>query len=80
MSEKMRHAIETRGKMDNQVILEQDSFLVAEDVRTLRTPSPPPRPAPIEPPHPDYFTINQLMALYAQVGSTFQIHTVSLYN
>ncbi|XP_067937009.1 sperm flagellar protein 2-like [Watersipora subatra] len=66
MSEKMRHAVESRSTIKEQIKLVQEDFLIAEDVKTLRSPSPPARPDPVEYPQAEYFTVNQLMSLYTQ--------------
>ena len=42
--------------------------LIFKDLKVLRTPSPVPRPPPIESAYPDTFTVDQIMNLYQQVG------------
>lgn len=66
MSEIARHAIEARERIAKQLLLQQEDFLVAEDVKTVRTPSPKQRPQPAELPHPEYFSVDQLLSLYTQ--------------
>ncbi|XP_013409132.1 sperm flagellar protein 2 isoform X2 [Lingula anatina] len=68
-SEVMRHAIESGQKLTTEIEIFQDEFVVVEDIKTVRTPSPPVRPEPMEQPQPDQFTVAQTNTLYNQFMS-----------
>ncbi|CAG5136743.1 unnamed protein product, partial [Candidula unifasciata] len=63
----LRNAIELGQKMKNEIILEIDNFILDEDLKVLKTPSPEPPPTPVEQPMIDQFTVNQLGHLYHQL-------------
>lgn len=69
MSEVIRNAIETRQKLKDQVILQQEDFLVDADHQMLKSPSPPPTPVLVERVMPDHFTVHQLFGLYKQFSA-----------
>ncbi|KAK7503972.1 hypothetical protein BaRGS_00004704, partial [Batillaria attramentaria] len=66
MSEVMRHAIEDARRIKEEVILQQDDFLIDSDYKVLKSPSPQPEPQKQEPVMPDHFTVKQLYNLYKQ--------------
>ncbi|KAL8590470.1 hypothetical protein ACOMHN_011683 [Nucella lapillus] len=69
MSEVMRHAVESRQKLKEQLILQQDDFFVDMDHAVLKSPSPPPIPEPTEQVMADYFTVEQLYTFYQQFSA-----------
>ncbi|XP_070194777.1 sperm flagellar protein 2-like isoform X3 [Littorina saxatilis] len=69
MSEVMRHAIEEARRLKEQVILQQEDFLVDSDHHVLKSPSPPPAPEMVEAVMSEHFTVNQLYNLYQQFSS-----------
>nr|KAG5711746.1 hypothetical protein BaRGS_023510 [Batillaria attramentaria] len=69
MSEVMRHAIEDARRIKEEVILQQDDFLIDSDYKVLKSPSPQPEPQKQEPVMPDHFTVKQLYNLYKQFSS-----------
>uniref|UniRef100_X1Z7B7 Calponin-homology (CH) domain-containing protein n=1 Tax=Capitella teleta TaxID=283909 RepID=X1Z7B7_CAPTE len=66
LSEVARNAVEAGTTIKEEFILTQDDFLVSEDIKVLRTPSPPARPLPAEPILVDCFTVDQIMSIYKQ--------------
>ncbi|KAK3767112.1 hypothetical protein RRG08_017986 [Elysia crispata] len=70
LSEIVRNAIESRQKIKEEILLDQDNFILDEDLKVLKTPSPLPPPEPVEQPMPDHFTVAQLTTLYQQFVAT----------
>ncbi|CAF5137768.1 unnamed protein product, partial [Rotaria magnacalcarata] len=66
MAKIIRYAIESKEKIEQQLVLDRYSFYIAEDVIVAPPPIPPPRPLPLEEAIPDLFTIDQLRELYKQ--------------
>ncbi|XP_066298432.1 sperm flagellar protein 2-like isoform X6 [Branchiostoma lanceolatum] len=62
----VRDAIEHREKVQQELVLYQEDFQIDEERKVFRTPSPPPRPDPVEQPQPDVYTIIQLKNLFNQ--------------
>lgn len=69
MSEIIRHAIESKTKIKQELVLKQEEFLLNEDLAVLKTPTPPPPEKEVEVPMQETFTVAQLMNLFAQVGN-----------
>ena len=53
-------------------------MLLVQDLRILRTPSPEPRPEPIEPVKPDFFTVDQILNIYEQFALTAPTGVLSM--
>lgn len=70
MSEIVRHAIENKIKIKQELVLKQQDFLLNEDLVVLKTPTPPPPEKEVETATPDCFTVAQLMNLYSQFATT----------
>ncbi|GFR65233.1 sperm flagellar 2, partial [Elysia marginata] len=70
LSEIVRNAIENRQKIKEEILLDQDNFILDEDLKVLKTPSPLPPPEPVEQPMGDHFTVAQLTTLYQQFTAT----------
>lgn len=70
MSEVVRRAIEEGKRLKEQIILQQDDFLVDCDLAVLKSPSPVPIPQKKEDVMHDHFTVRQLFNLYQQFSST----------
>ncbi|XP_053393746.1 sperm flagellar protein 2-like isoform X2 [Mercenaria mercenaria] len=70
MSEIVRNAIENKTKIKQQLVLQQQDFLLNEDLAVLKTPTPLPPEKEIEIPTSDCFTVAQLMNLYSQFATT----------
>ncbi|XP_071954486.1 sperm flagellar protein 2-like isoform X2 [Antedon mediterranea] len=66
MCDLYHRAIEKREKIQQELILFQDDFLVNKEVKVFRTPSPPPRPSPREYDLPDQYTVEEIRMLLAQ--------------
>jgi hypothetical protein len=66
LSSYIKHCIENRLKIKQELILQQDEFIIDADVIVMRTPSPPPRPHPVEPISSEYFTIDSLRIMLRQ--------------
>ncbi|GFO03102.1 sperm flagellar protein 2, partial [Plakobranchus ocellatus] len=77
MSLVMRNAIENRQKIKEEILLDQDNFILDEDLRVLKTPSPVPPPEPVELPMTDQFTVAQLTILYNQLRATAPTGVIS---
>lgn len=73
MSEVMRNAIENKQKVNQELLLQQEDFLINEDLKVLKTPSPPSPPPPEEQPTAEQFTVDQLNSVYKQVNLYAQI-------
>ncbi|CAM2702452.1 unnamed protein product [Rotaria socialis] len=69
MAKIIRYAIESKEKIEQQLVLDRYSFYIAEDVIVAPPPIPPPRPLPLEEAVPELFTIDQLRELYKQIES-----------
>ncbi|XP_078485176.1 sperm flagellar protein 2-like [Ciona intestinalis] len=65
LSSVVRQCIEEGVQLEYELLLEQDEFVINHEAKVIRTPSPPPRPEPIETSQPDVFTIVQLGKLYS---------------
>ncbi|XP_072172673.1 sperm flagellar protein 2-like [Diadema setosum] len=59
-------AIEKRQKVQPELVVFQDDFAINKLVKVYRTPSPPPRPDPMELAVADTFTVEQIINLQAQ--------------
>ncbi|XP_060552949.1 sperm flagellar protein 2-like isoform X2 [Ruditapes philippinarum] len=70
MSEIVRNAIEKRLKIKQQLVLQQQDFLLNEDLAVLKTPTPLPPEKEVEPVTSDCFTVAQLMNLFSQFATT----------
>jgi len=70
MAEVMRNAIEAKEKIKHTITLDQDNFVVDEDLKVLKTPSPLPPPVTVEAAQSDQFTVAQLNTLYDQFQAT----------
>lgn len=62
----IKHCIENKQKVKKELVLEQDEFYINNDVVVLRTPTPPPRPDPIESVTLEHFTIESLYKIFNQ--------------
>ncbi|XP_041476082.1 sperm flagellar protein 2-like isoform X2 [Lytechinus variegatus] len=58
--------IEERAKIQPELVVFQDDFAINKLVKVYRTPSPPPRPDPIELAQADAFAVEQIINLQAQ--------------
>ncbi|CAF4640162.1 unnamed protein product [Rotaria sp. Silwood1] len=70
MAKLIRYAIESKEKIEQQLVLDRYSFFIAEDVIVAPPPIPPPRPLPLEQTTPELFTIDQLRELFKQFTLT----------
>ncbi|XP_005100478.1 sperm flagellar protein 2 isoform X2 [Aplysia californica] len=70
MAEVTRNAVENREKIKYTITLDQDNFVLDEDLKVLKTPSPAPPPPPTEVALSDQFTVAQLRSLYEQFRAT----------
>lgn len=70
MAEVMRNGIEESKRLKEELIIAQEDFLINENIKVLKTPTPPPRPPPIEAAHLDTFTIDQIVNVYGQFSLT----------
>ncbi|PIK53703.1 putative sperm flagellar protein 2-like [Apostichopus japonicus] len=59
-------AIEKAEQSTSRVILIQDQFIINKEVKVFNTPSPPPRPSPVETSLSDIFTVEQIQTLMEQ--------------
>ncbi|XP_071799466.1 sperm flagellar protein 2-like isoform X1 [Asterias amurensis] len=66
VTEVLGENIEKKQKIQPELVSFQDEFLINKEVKVFRTPSPPPRPSPIEIALPDTFTVDQMKLLYQQ--------------
>ncbi|CAF1537187.1 unnamed protein product, partial [Didymodactylos carnosus] len=78
MAKIIRYAIESKEKIEQQLVLNRYEFYIAEDVIVAPAPAPPPRPAPIEIPSNELFTIEQLKQLYQQFSVTAPSGLISI--
>lgn len=62
----IKYCIENKQKIKKELVLEQDEFYINNDVVVLRTPTPPPRPDPIESVTLEHFTIESLYKIFNQ--------------
>eukprot|EP00057_Strongylocentrotus_purpuratus_P026328 XP_011680802.1 PREDICTED: LOW QUALITY PROTEIN: sperm flagellar protein 2 [Strongylocentrotus purpuratus] len=58
--------IEKKAKIQPELVVFQDDFAINKLVKVYRTPSPPPRPYPIELAQMDTFTVEQIINLQTQ--------------
>lgn len=70
MSEAIRFAIEKRQKLKQELVLQQEDFLINTELKVLRSPSPEPPPVIQEVVLPEQFTVSQLLNLYQQFTAT----------
>nr|XP_022317151.1 sperm flagellar protein 2-like isoform X9 [Crassostrea virginica] len=70
MSEAIRFAIEKRQKLKQELVLQQEDFLINTELKVLRSPSPAPPPVVQEVVLPEQFTVSQLLNLYQQFTAT----------
>lgn len=70
MSEAIRFAIEKRQKLKQELVLQQEDFLINTELKVLRSPSPEPPPVVQEVVLPEQFTVSQLLNLYQQFTAT----------
>ncbi|XP_048761563.2 sperm flagellar protein 2-like isoform X3 [Ostrea edulis] len=70
MSEAIRYAIEKRQKLKEELVLQQEDFLINTELKVLRSPSPAPPPVIQEVVMPEHFTVSQLLNLYQQFTAT----------
>lgn len=70
MSEVMRNAIEEKKPLKQELVIKQEDFLLNDDLKVLKTPSPPTPPPPEEEPTPEQFTVKQLYLLFDQFQKT----------
>lgn len=70
MSEVMRNAIEEKVPLKQELVIKQEDFLLNDDLKVLKTPSPPTPPPPEEEPTAEMFTVKQLYNLFSQFQST----------
>ncbi|XP_062579929.1 sperm flagellar protein 2-like isoform X2 [Saccostrea cucullata] len=70
MSETIRFAIEKRQKLKQELVLQQEDFLVNTELKVLRSPSPAPPPVVEEVVTPEQFSVSQLLNLYQQFTAT----------
>ncbi|XP_069125844.1 sperm flagellar protein 2-like isoform X2 [Argopecten irradians] len=66
MSEVMRNAIENKQKLKQELVLNQEDFLLNEGLKVLKSPLPPTPPPPVELATVDTFTVEQLSNMYKQ--------------
>ncbi|XP_076812230.1 sperm flagellar protein 2-like [Clavelina lepadiformis] len=66
LSNVARQHIEKGERLKLEMRLDQDQFIINSERKVLRTPSPPPRPPPVETAQPDIFTLVQLSNLHKQ--------------
>ncbi|CAF3645652.1 unnamed protein product [Rotaria sordida] len=66
MAKIIRYAIESKEKIEQQLVLDRYAFYIAEDVIVAPPPVPPPRPLPLEQTTSELFTIDQLRELFKQ--------------
>ena len=66
LSEYLKHAIEMKQKIKHELTLQQDEFIIESDVVIMRTPTPPPRPDPMESITVELFTIESLRKMHNQ--------------
>ncbi|KAK2168514.1 hypothetical protein LSH36_16g05047 [Paralvinella palmiformis] len=78
MSEVMRFAIENGTKIHQELKIDQQDFFIDQDIKVLRSPSPQPRPDPIEKVDPETFTVEQIKNLYRQFSMTAPSGMMSL--
>ncbi|KAH3733219.1 hypothetical protein DPMN_039644 [Dreissena polymorpha] len=78
MSEIVRHAIENKMRIKQQLMLKQQDFLLNEDLAVFKTPSPPPAEKEEETPMIDMFTGAQLRNLYGQFATTAPTGVMSI--
>uniref|UniRef100_H2ZLZ5 Calponin-homology (CH) domain-containing protein n=1 Tax=Ciona savignyi TaxID=51511 RepID=H2ZLZ5_CIOSA len=64
LSAVVRQSVEEGVQLEYELLLEQDEFIINHEAKVIRTPSPPPKPDPIEASQPDVFTIVQMGKLY----------------
>ncbi|KAL2091758.1 hypothetical protein ACEWY4_011556 [Coilia grayii] len=67
LAEVVRHHIESASQMQHELVLACTDFFVDGDLRVLASPSPPPRPPPLEMPADSTLTILQLHTFYNQM-------------
>ncbi|XP_059172221.1 sperm flagellar protein 2-like isoform X3 [Physella acuta] len=77
MSEVMRNVIENKEKIKYEIVINQDHFMLDEELKVLKTPSPPPVEPHEERPMPDLFTIQQLTTLYEHFQTIAPSGTIS---
>jgi hypothetical protein len=68
MAKIIRYAIESKEKIEQQLVLDKYSFYIAEDVVVAPPPLPPSRPLPMEQAMAEQFTIEQLREFFKQVS------------
>ena len=66
MSDYVKYSIEHKQKLKLELTLQQDEFIIESDIVIMRTPSPPPRPDPIESITVELFSIESLRKMYNQ--------------
>ncbi|CAF2636731.1 unnamed protein product [Rotaria sp. Silwood2] len=66
MSKIIRYAIESKEKIEQQLVLDRYAFYIAEDVIVAPPPVLPPRPLPLEQTTSELFTVDQLRELFKQ--------------
>jgi hypothetical protein len=65
--EVIKHAIENKEKIKQELVLQQEDFFIDTEIVILRSPSPPRRPDPVEIITPEYFSIDALHVIFSQV-------------
>jgi len=70
MAKIIRYAIESKTKIEQQLVLDRYSFFIAQDVIVAPPPPPPARSAPWEQAMSEQFTIEQLRDLFKQFTLT----------
>ena len=66
MSDFIKFAIENKQKIKQELTLQQDEFIMEHDVVIFKTPSPPPRPDPMEHITVELFTVESLRKMHIQ--------------
>jgi hypothetical protein len=69
--EVIKHAIENKEKLKQELLLQQEDFFIDTEIVVLRTPTPPRRPDPVEIITPEYFSIDSLHIIHSQVFLRF---------
>ena len=69
--EVIKHSIENKEKIKQELLLQQEDFFIDTEIVVLRSPTPPRRPDPVEILTPEYFSIDALNVIFAQVCIVF---------